>query len=369
MVRNILEETNSAPSTSAVAVTSTVEAIPIEDIPTISALPNSANGDFIVCGNDHGCVVLHDLQTGKRRDELYKHTRNCSIRFIQWNENAGIVSTIDIASRLQVVEIVKDTTNRWKKSAILLDERLGEQVVRQQLLSPDATKLLVATSKWTVLYDLVEKRRVATLETHAQWWPWINHPLQVDLVLLFEHFSIRTFNWTDLEPAIPTVKLEGHVGYDIDYEHYASFQQGGKLIMRFASSQPLRPASAHRIYNVSTLDLSLLNKSAILHFTHYFVDPNNLDIDFIIGTTTSVFNHSPTLLFFSKSGWVCSIDVDEPVPQEGYTRHFFVPSYWLSGTESVIVRVTRKKDVLFVVRDEIAVSKNALDHREHVNIR
>lgn len=369
LVRKSLEETNSAPSASAVAVPSKVEALPIEDIPTISALPNSVNGDFIVCGNDHGCVVLYDLQTGKRRGELYKHARNCSIRSIQWNESVGIVSTVDIASRLQVVEIVKDTTKSWKKSAVLLDERLGTQVIRQQLLNPNATKLLVATSKWTFLYDLVEKQRVAKLETHAQWWPWISHPSKPDLVLLFQHFSIRAFNWTDLEPAMPTVKIEGHEGYDIDYEHYATFQQGGKLLMRFASSQPLQPASMHRTCHISTLDLSLLDKSTTLYFTHYFVHPNSLDIDFIIGTTTGLFNHSPVLLFFTKSGWICSIDIDEPAPQELYIRHFFVPSYWLSGTQSVIVRVTKKKDVLFVLRDEIAVFRNALDHREYVNIR
>lgn len=369
LVRKSLEETNSVPSASVVAVPSKVEALPIEDIPTISALPNSANGDFIVCGNDHGCVVLHDLQTGKRKSELYKHARNCSIRSIQWNENAGIVSTADIASRLQVVEIVRDTTKRWKKSATLLDERLGEQAIRQQLLSPDATKLLVATSKWTLLYDLVKKQRVAKLETHAQWWPWINHPSQSDLVLLFEHFTIRTFNWTDLEPAIPTVELKGHEGYDIDYEHYATFPEGGRLFMRLASSHSLQAASAHRTSHISTLDLSLLGKSTTLHFTHYFVSPNNLDIDFIIGTMTGIFGHSPVLLFFTKSGWICSIDVDEPVPQDAYIRHFFVPSHWLSGTESVIARVTEKRDVLFVQRDEIAVFKNALDHGECVNIR
>ena len=369
LVRKTFEEANSEPSASAVAVPLQVEALPIEDIPTISALPHSANGDFIVCGNDHGCVVLHDLHTGKREGELYKHARNCSIRSIQWSENAGIVSTADIASRLRVVGIVKDTTNRWKENASILDERLGEQVIRQQLLSPDATKLLVATSKWTLLYDLVQKQRVAKLEGHARWWPWINHPLQPDLVLLFENLSIRTFSWKDLEPAFPTVKIEGHEGYDIDYEHYATFQQEGKLFMRFISSQRLQPASARKTYHISTLDLSLLTKSTILHFTHYFVDPNTLDIDFVIGTTTGIFNHSPMLLFLTKSGWICSIDIDKPAPQEAYTRHFFVPSHWLSGTESVIVRVTGKRDVLFVQRDEIAVFKNALDHMECVNVR
>lgn len=368
LVRKFVEETNSVPSASAVTVPSKVEALPIEDIPTISALPNSANGDFIVGGNEHGCIVLHDLETGKRMGELYKHAPNCSIRSVQWSENPGIISTIDIASRLQVVEIVKDPLKGWKKRATLFDEYLGDQVIRQQLLSRNATKLLVATSKCTLLYDLVQKRRATKLEMDAQWWPWIKHPLQTDLVLL-EQFSIRTFTWANLEPVIPTVNLEGHEGYDIDYEHYAMFTQSGKLFVKLVSSKPLQSASAHKTYHISTLDLSLLEKSTTLHFTHFFIYPNSLDIDFIIGVTTNVINHNPILLFFTKTGWICSIDVDEPIPQEVYMRHFFVPSYWLSGTESVIVRVTRQRDVLFVLRDEIAVFKNAFERRDYVSIR
>lgn len=367
LVRKSFEATTSVPSASVTAVPSKVEALPIEDIPTISALPYSSNGEFIVCGNDHGSVVLHDLQDGKRKAELYKHPRNCTIRFIQWNESAGIVSTVDIASRLQVVKIVKDTTKGWKKSQTILDERLGEHAIRQLLLSPNAWKLLIAASKPTLLYDLGKKQRVATLEKHTQWRPWINHPLEPDLLLLFEQSSIRTFNWADLEPAIPTTEVRGHEGYDIDYDHYATFRQRGKLFMRFASSQSSQSASVRRTYHISTLDLSHLSKSTAVHFTHYFVDPKNLDIDFIIGATTNIYNESPILLFFTSSGWICSIGTEEPVPQDAYIRHFFVPSHWLSGTESVIVRVTGKRDILFVQRDEIAVFGNALDHREYVS--
>ncbi|KAL8912191.1 MAG: hypothetical protein Q9171_002753 [Xanthocarpia ochracea] len=369
LVRKTLDETNSEPSASAIPLPSKVEAIPIEDIPIISALPSSVDGDFVVCGNDHGGVVLYDLYTGRRISELYKHGRNCSIRSVQWNENAGVISTADTASRLQVVKIVKDTAKGWKKSAVLLDERLSEQVMRQQLLSPDATRVLVATSKWILLYDVVKKHRVAELEVHGRWWPWINHPVRRDLVLLFEHSAIRTFKWDNLESAIPAVKFMGHEEYDIDYEHYATSEHGGKLLMKFVSSQPAQPASARKTYHISTLDLSLLGKSTALHFTHYFVDPNTLDIDFIVGITASVFYHGSILLFFTKHGWICSIDIDQPVPQEAYIRHFFVPSHWLSGTESVMARVTRKRDVLVVQRDEIAVFKNALDQSEYVNIR
>ena len=108
-----------------------------------------------------------------------------------------------------------------KKGTILLDERLGDQVIEQQVLSPEATKLLVAMSKRTLVFDLVKKQGATKLATHDQRWPWINHPSQPDHVLHFEECSIQIFSWTDLEPVISIIKLEGHEGYHIDYEHYA----------------------------------------------------------------------------------------------------------------------------------------------------
>ena len=92
--------------------------------------------------------------------------------------------------------------------------------------------------------------------------------------------------------------------------------------MKLTSLQPSEH-SAHPTYHNSTLDLSSLDKSTTLHFTHRVVDPNHLDIDFIIGTTTGNFTHRPILLFFTKSSWICSIDIDGTEPQEEFTQPFF----------------------------------------------
>ena len=373
LMRTSAAETASESSDTYVTAPTEVSARPLEDIPTISAMSLASKADFAVCGNDHGRVILYDLPSGNRRSELYKHARNVAIRSVQWDGEAGIVSTADVASRLQVVQLAQDPTKGWKKKAVLLDERLGEQVIRQQLLSPDATKLLVATSKFTILYDLVEKRRITQTEvSYEEPWPWVNYPSKPDLLFLLERTCIRIFHWQDLSPTLLNVQLNGYEGYDIDYQRYALSKSGGKLLMKFTSTlEPPSSASSPRVHQITTLDLSLLGQSKELRFGHYFIDPNTLDIELIIGTTTGVFNASPMLLFLTKSGEVCSIDLEKVGLQEGYTRHFFVPAHWLSGTnrDDLIVRVTEKGEVVFVRRDELAVFRGALGPMRSVSVK
>ena len=373
MVRTSVEGASSESSDTAVALSSNVKARSTNEFTTISALSSSVQGDFIVCGDDHGRIVLHDLITGNRITQLYKQkegveTFTRSIHSIEWNETAGIMSTLDLSAHLQIVKLVKNANMGWEKSTTLLNECLYELPVRQQLFSPDATRLIVATSRWTFLYDLVEKRWVTKVGARAQRCLWIKHPLDPRLVLLFEQLSIRTFTWESLEQHFPMISIEGHDGYDVDYEHYATCSQTGKLFMRLVSSRPAQSSPAPRTYRISSLDLSHCEEGATLHFSHCFVDPSHLDIELIIGTTSDKVHNSSILLFLTKSGTICSIDLNKPVPQRAYTRHFFVPSNWLSGTDSKILKVTGKREVLVVQKDELAVFKNALDHQQVVDL-
>ena len=83
-----------------------------------------------------------------------------------------------------------------------------------------------------------------------------------------------------------------------------------------------QPSTPDCISNILSLDLSLLDWNlSSLTPKHYFVTPNTPDIDIIFEIATSSFN-SHILLFLTKSRWVCSVDVDTPMPQEPYVEHF-----------------------------------------------
>ena len=66
-----------------------------------------------------------------------------------------------MASRLQVVKVFQDPITGWKSSEVLLNERLGEQVIRQQLLSPMGDRLLVVLNRCTRLYKIPNRVQIS----------------------------------------------------------------------------------------------------------------------------------------------------------------------------------------------------------------
>ena len=62
LVRKGVGDESSEPSEGVLAGVSEVKAVPIEDIPVITALPDTVKGHLVVCGNDHGkALLLYDF--------------------------------------------------------------------------------------------------------------------------------------------------------------------------------------------------------------------------------------------------------------------------------------------------------------------
>lgn len=344
--------------------------VPIDNLAIITAVSSFSRGKFTICGSDDGRVVLYDLVSGRPKCELYRHARACGVTSLQWNETKGVVSSVDISSRLQVLQLEKDSSKAWKVREVILDERF-DQAIQQQLLSPDGKRLLIYTKHAAFSYSLetklhltLDKLPTTTLSR------WAVHPSRSELVMFLNGHSLETFTWEDLKPFSETINIEGFEDCEIDYEHIATSLYGMKLLIKFSSGPKVhRPSSVKRISQISILDLSTLNENTLsIQANDYFVFPNALDIDFIIGTTSGLFGNE-ILVFLTTSGWICSIDIDNSTPQETFLRHFFVPFSWLSNFSDLVVRVTEKRDVIFVQRDEIAVFKQALDRMECVCVR
>ena len=73
------------------------------------------------------------------------------------------------------------------------------------------------------------------------------------------------------------------------------------------------------------------------------------------------------LVFLVNHSWVCSTDLEGLGNSlVSYSRHFFVPYDWFSGTRDVICAVTHR-DVLFARNDDVVIVKDGLNYAEKVN--
>lgn len=73
--------------------------------------------------------------------------------------------------------------------------------------------------------------------------------------------------------------------------------------------------------------------------------------------------HGQKLLFLHSNGWVCSTDL-EISSIEGHTRHFFIPTDWLSAGVNLMIDVTCNRDIVFAKRHEVAIIKRGLETSE-----
>jgi hypothetical protein len=121
------------------------------------------------------------------------------------------------------------------------------------------------------------------------------------------------------------------------FSHYQHAHRGSNLLLYPTSSFQAPPSP---ISNTATATPA----------------PNSLStqVEYLIGA------YARRLVFLHASGWICSTD------QESFTitRHFFVPSDWLSSNLDLMIRVTKLGDILFVRGDEVAVIKRGLEASE-----
>ena len=96
--------------------------------------------------------------------------------------------------------------------------------------------------------------------------------------------------------------------------------------------------------------------------------PGRPEVDVIIGMVKNNFG-TLSLVFLSRSGWICSVDLEITTAGDMFRRHFFIPQAWLSRGTKLIARVTEKKDIVFACGEELAVVQNGLENVEVTFLR
>ncbi|RKL39818.1 hypothetical protein BFJ72_g6545 [Fusarium proliferatum] len=89
------------------------------------------------------------------------------------------------------------------------------------------------------------------------------------------------------------------------------------------------------------------------------------NVERIVGTVKR-FN-SWFLIFISREGWVCSVELGGSKVLDTFEKHFFVPTVWRTANSTLITKVRRNQDIIFIHQDGVIVIKNGLDNGRHVS--
>jgi len=383
---------------------------------SITVLHCCEESGIAFCGRSNGRVdtcKLDDPENTMRN--IYKYRGSfTSITCLDWAYKPRITISADSSGRFRVMRITTGSRREWGAEPLFEAKLEQGCAVNQVLVDPTGSLILVSSSEADSVWSVSSKQRVASTTARKRtMWKWFTRPSMPSQLILVEEDTVKLFIWSDLtqitisyESLAPlsgdTIEPVGNV----DTDAISIDSNGDDLV--FLQRTPPSQCSIQEMTSkiiatkVCVLDLSTLlppdlnpsitaspsgpsllesfalhpARSASSSSGPFALHPvrsrsrstRNVaeipDVDYIIGTVKRFQNSY--LLFISRTGWVCSVELGSVV-MGSFQKHFFIPSVWRTVNSSFISRVRRNEDLVFVHNGGIIVVKNGLDTGEHVS--
>jgi WD40 repeat protein len=335
-------------------------------------------GTRAICGKSNGAVDMYDVTNDHKSCwQLYK-SGAMEVSVLEWNEQHRLVASGDMSGRFQVVRLSADSKQRTRATKLIIKKQLDHgESINQLLISASGMQILVSSSQadqvWCLATGKLLKRYSYATRTS---WKWFLHPSDPAGVIKLQDAHVQRYQWEQFQPLTGLIQIHGisEAAATIDIEHAILIKYSGTVALKVlvykaaksgANTQNIKNA---RLYTIALPSLQSGHESLVATsiFQGQLVS-TKVDIDLLIGTVITVLG-GHILIFTSKTGWICSVDLNIPFPHDSFQRHFFVPFAWLSSSVSFLAKVSDRRDVLFVHGQEIAVVRNGLEELDVVQL-
>ncbi|OIW22408.1 WD40 repeat-like protein [Coniochaeta ligniaria NRRL 30616] len=366
-----------------------MEAPLVDQSSEITTLHCCEENGIAFCGRTDGRVDTCSLDDPeKTMRNLYKHRGSFTgITCFDWASKPRIAVSADSSGHFRVMQITTGTRREWSAQQVL--EAKSEQgcAIRQVLVNSTGSLVLVSTSESDSLWSVPTKERIAHIKAPKRTtWKWIVRASKSSQLLLVEDSAVKLYEWTDLtqlniceDTSISTVQGVSNSSVShVDTDAISIASDGNELVFaqkvtRYEHGQQVitpganRPTTRVHLFDLSTLEhvtavQPTVTGSSVVPTADVADIP---DVDYIIGTVKR-FN-AWCLLFISRKGWVCSVELRSG-SVDTFQKHFFIPSVWRTGNSSFNAKVRRNQDIVFAHNDGVIVVKNGLDIGEYVSI-
>ncbi|KAL8861058.1 MAG: hypothetical protein Q9178_002571 [Gyalolechia marmorata] len=343
-------------SSDAVSLSSTPQEVQIditEDIPLITALTLYEAGEMFLCSREDGSIHLYETKSGRHVQKLLSHAVSILALFL--DEDNSALCTTDLSSRVMVHRLVRQT-NGWKIQPAVFDHRIGVSV-NQVLLNRGSTRLLVSSTTSDMLWSISANasEMISTIQKEDRGASrWTTHPRHSDQLILIAGNIAHLYDWLTLSRLTNTegIILEGGVLPELMIQSITPCFNGSMIATAFKESLGARAKPKLLLWDSSDFNVHATSCVPVPKY-HFLAD----QVQVLIGSNRQ------KLVFLHGSGWVCSVD-PQATGLGHFIRHFFFPADWLSTDAPLMIQITRKSDIIFVKRDEVAVVKRGLETSE-----
>ncbi|KAL2041702.1 hypothetical protein N7G274_005486 [Stereocaulon virgatum] len=316
-----------------------------DELVGITAIACHPSASGILVGRDDGTVCVFDTSTGKQASMLYNHGKNVFITTVMWEEN-GLIVSAGAGSKVTVCRVERPSGENWTLSEKIFETRL-DQPIKQLLLSPDGSRLLISATTSQTLWSLAENP--GSLLGSLYWKQqglskWISAPGYSDEIMLFAGTEARFYKWYDLSDSVTMGPIQLEYG-----QKALSEEVQLTSLMSTASGEHLVADFRHCHGDQSTVRMALWNMTSLSGSAskEIIADPVYKHINEYIRCILG-FNGS-RLVFLDRMLWISSVDV-KVYDGSCYIRHFFMPSDFLGGDVGVLASVTSERQIVFLSR-------------------
>ncbi|KAL9122321.1 MAG: hypothetical protein Q9187_001130 [Circinaria calcarea] len=345
-------------------------------------------GENVFCGKDDGSVSLYDLKTGAQVRRLYSH--KSLVRILACWPQSDIVLSVDVSNGIFAWNLKKSQKGGWVAEKILFQSRLdcGKSII-QVLPGEAAGKFVLSTRESDHLWNIDgQQEDVRTYSNRPGIRKWIQHQQSPHHMICIEGAAARIYAWSDWSEVASvalTINITG-----LQLKSVALYMSDHRWRVLLELSELDGSANTRGLHLLDAASFSIGNipaKEAVSEAANVRKDPDTISIreeaavaavsipllGLQLATLANRVAHvvglgdAGKLVFLDTHSWVCSADLEGlGNTSVSYSKHFFVPYDWFSGTRDVICAIAQR-DVLFARNDDVAIVKGGLNYEEKVD--
>lgn len=335
------------------------------------------------CGKDDGSVTLYILKTGTQVRTLYSH--KSLVRLLTWWPQTDLITSVDASNGVFTWNLKNSEKDGWVAAKMLFQSRLDcRQSIIQVLPGEAAGKFVLTTREsahlWSINGQQQDERTYTDMSGVRK---WIQHQQSPHHMICIEGAAARVYAWKDWSEV-------AFVSLAIDVK---GLQLKTVIPCLSGHTRRILPELSELDGSATTRDLHLLDattfsietqppKEAVLEATELGSNSVSTKEEFALEPLfdpqlSALAHHFAHIIGLSERGklvfldihsWVCSIDLEGLSNSSvSYSRHFFVPYDWCSGTR-VVISAVAQRHVLFARNDDVAIVKGGLEYAENVNV-
>lgn len=384
LLRDMVGDDSSIDSSSSV-----VETISSDSKTRISAITLHQNAEVSFCGKEQGSVSIYNLKSGAQTGTLYDH--KSLVRILSWCPLMDVIISVDASNCIFAWKLKPDLQHGWTVDKQLFQSRLDCGSSITQVLAGEATGKLILSTRESDHFWSMEGRQEEVHEHFSNPGTriWFQHPQSPVHMICIDSECARIYTWSDwsevahvsLSLDMERSQLKRIIPFTVDRKqrilieiselngsprthemHIANMDSFN--IRRASTNDPSVKAAG---VGGATQDTQFLQES---HVPIQLIASSRSQMDILAAYVSHVIGISDSgkLVFLDVNSWVCSTGLESILVNSlSYSRHFFVPYDWFSGTRDIICTLTRR-DVIFIRNDDVAIIKGGLEFIEKVDV-